>query len=150
MQITKHSLFLIINFRKNCYMKRWFNLSDKIRFLFVGCFNASVSYLIYSSICIVIGSSSYQIALAIAWLISSIVSFSTQKFLVFQGKGFWFKEYLKCCTTWFFSYLINATLLELFVKIFGINVYVSQILATFFCAIFNYILFKKYAFKKIS
>ena len=99
----------------------WFNLSDKWRFLFVGGFNAGVSYAIYSAVCIFWGETSYQAALAIAWALSSIVSFTTQKYLVFKGGGNWIKEYLKCCTTWFFSYLINAGVLEIFVKKLHIN-----------------------------
>ena len=126
----------------------WFNLSDKIRFLFVGGFNAGVSYLIYSAFCLVLGDSAYQIALALAWAISSIVSYTTQKFLVFEGKGNWVKEYLKCCTTWFFSYLINAGLLEFIVKILHLNVFVAQIVATIVSAIFTYVFFKKFAFRK--
>lgn len=126
----------------------WFKLSDKIRFLFVGGFNAGVSYLIYSAFCIVLGDSAYQIALALAWAISSIVSYTTQKFLVFEGKGNWIKEYLKCCTTWFFSYLINAGLLEFIVKILHLNVFVAQIVATIVSAIFTYVFFKKFAFRK--
>ena len=126
----------------------WFKLSDKIRFLFVGGFNAGVSYLIYSAFCIVLGDSAYQIALALAWTISSIVSYTTQKFLVFEGKGNWVKEYLKCCTTWFFSYLINAGLLEFIVKILHLNVFVAQIVATIVSAIFTYVFFKKFAFRK--
>ena len=126
----------------------WFKLSDKIRFLFVGGFNAGVSYLIYYAFCIVLGDSAYQIALALAWAISSIVSYTTQKFLVFEGKGNWVKEYLKCCTTWFFSYLINAGLLEFIVKILHLNVFVAQIVATIVSAIFTYVFFKKFAFRK--
>lgn len=126
----------------------WFKLSDKIRFLFVGGFNAGVSYLIYSAFCLVLGDSAYQIALALAWAISSIVSYTTQKFLVFEGKGNWVKEYLKCCTTWFFSYLINAGLLEFIVKILHLNVFVAQIVATIVSAIFTYVFFKKFAFRK--
>ena len=126
----------------------WFKLSDKIRFLFVGGFNAGVSYVIYSAFCIVLGDSAYQIALALAWAISSIVSYTTQKFLVFEGKGNWVKEYLKCCTTWFFSYLINAGLLEFIVKILHLNVFVAQIVATIVSAIFTYVFFKKFAFRK--
>ncbi len=126
---------------------RWFKLSDKIRFLLVGGFNASVSYLIYSAVCLVLGAHLYQVALASAWVISSVVSFTTQKFLVFRGKGNWKKEYLKCCTTWVFSYLINAALLEIIVKILHINVFVAQIVATLIAAVFTYILFKKFAFK---
>ena len=95
-----------------------------------------------------LGDSAYQIALALAWAISSIVSYTTQKFLVFEGKGNWVKEYLKCCTTWFFSYLINAGLLEFIVKILHLNVFVAQIVATIVSAIFTYVFFKKFAFRK--
>lgn len=126
----------------------WFKLSDKFRFLIIGGFNAGVSYLIYSAFCLVMGESAYQIALALAWAISSVVSYTTQKFLVFQANGNWVKEYLKCCTTWFFSYLINAGLLEFIVKILHLNVFVAQIVATFAAAVFTYIFFKKFAFRK--
>ena len=125
----------------------WFKLSDKIRFLLIGGFNAGVSYLIYSAICLILGQGAYQIALALAWAISSVVSFTTQKFLVFRGKGNWAKEYLKCCTTWVFSYLINAGLLELLVKMLHLNVFVAQIIATLAAAVFTYFLFKRFAFR---
>ncbi len=125
----------------------WFKLSDKIRFLLVGGFNAGVSYLIYSVICLVLGTGAYQIALALAWAISSVVSFTTQKFLVFKGSSNWMKEYIKCCTTWFFSYLINAGLLEFIVKILHLNVFIAQIVATLAAAVFTYFLFKKFAFR---
>ncbi len=128
-------------------IKRWFNISDKIRFLLVGGFNAGVSYLMYSAFCIILGEASYQTALAIAWIVSSVVSFTTQKFLVFRGNGSWMREYIKCCTTWVFSYMINAGLLEMFVKVFHINVYIAQIIATLIAAIFTYVVFKKFAFK---
>ena len=127
--------------------KFWFSLSDKIRFLVIGGFNAGVSYLIYSAFCLILGEAAYQIALALAWAISSVVSFTTQKFLVFEAKGNWIKEYLKCCTTWFFSYLINAGLLEFIVKILHLNVFIAQIVATLAAAIFTYVLFKKFAFR---
>lgn len=125
----------------------WFGLSDKIRFLLIGGFNAGVSYVIYSLICIIIGEESYQLALAAAWVLSSIVSFTTQRYLVFNVKGNLVKQYLKCCTTWVFSYLINATLLEVFVQKLEINVYLAQIVATLVCAIFTYVLFKTFAFR---
>ena len=144
MQKRTAYFYCIINHMREC----WFKLSDKIRFLFVGGFNAGVSYLIYSAFCLVLGDSAYQIALALAWAISSIVSYTTQKFLVFEGKGNWVKEYLKCCTTWFFSYLINAGLLEFIVKILHLNVFVAQIVATIVSAIFTYVFFKKFAFRK--
>jgi putative flippase GtrA len=129
-------------------LNKWFQLSDKIRFLFVGGLNAGISYIIYSISIIVLGENSYQISLALAWIISSVTSFTTQKLLVFNVKGNIIKQYLKCCTTWVFSYLINAFVLETLVKKAKCNVYLAQIIATVIAAIFTYIFFKKFAFKR--
>lgn len=126
----------------------WFSLSDKIRFLLVGAFNATISFIIFSLICYIIGEEYYQISLISSWIISSIVSFTTQKYLVFNIEGNIIKQYCKCCTTWAFSYLINATILEIFVQKLNMNVYYAQIMATLFCAIFTYILFKTFAFRR--
>lgn len=126
----------------------WFQMPEKLRFLFIGGFNAGVSYTIYAIYCLIFGDSSYQIALSVSWILSSIISFSSQKFFVFRSKGNWVKEYLKCCGTWFFGYFINAGLLEALVKFAHQNIYVAQIIATGLTAIFTYIMFKKFAFKK--
>ena len=130
------------------FLNFWFNLSDKIRFILVGSFNAGTSFVIFSLLCFLWNENYYQISLALSWILSSFISFATQKYLVFNVKGNIIKQYLKCCTTWFFSYLINAFLLEIFVKKLLLNVYLSQILATIVCAIFTYILLKIFAFKK--
>lgn len=129
-------------------MKKWFNLSDKIRFFIIGACNAGISYIIYSFLILLFGRSLYQLALAMAWVISSITSFTTQRCFVFNIEGNLLKQYCRCCTTWFFSYLINAILLEIFVTKLDLNVYLAQILATLTCAIFTYILFKTFAFRK--
>lgn len=133
----------------NRLKKFWFDISDKFRFLLIGGFNAGVSYLIYSVLLyFVLGESGYQYALALAWIISSIISFLTQRFFVFPVEGNLVLQYFKCCTTWFFSYLLNAFLLWLFVGKFNINAYLAQILATGCCAVFNYIMFKCFAFRQ--
>ena len=128
----------------------WFNLSDKIRFILIGGLNALISYIIFSILCLLFGVEVYQISLALSWFFSSIISFLTQKYFVFNVKGNFIKQYCKCLTTWFFSYFINAIVLELLVKKLGFNVYLGQILATLVCAIFTYVLFKKFAFCKRS
>lgn len=126
----------------------WFSLSDKIRFLFIGGVNAGISYIIYSVSVLILGEHAYQVSLALAWIISSITSFTTQRLFVFNIPGNLVKQYLKCCTTWVFSYLINAFLLEIFVQKLHINVYFAQIIATLIAAGFTYILFKKFAFRR--
>ena len=128
--------------------KFWFSLDDKIRYLIVGSFNAGICYLIYSLICLIMGDRFYQIALALAWLLSSAISFIMQRNFVFEGTGVWYKEYLKCCITWFFSYLINAGLLEFTVKSLHMNVYIAQLISNFTAAVFTYIAFKLFAFRK--
>lgn len=125
----------------------WFKLDDKIRYIFVGGFNFCVSYLIYVLFCYILGASFYQWALALSWIISSVISFATQKFLVFKGGQNWIREYIKCCSTWAVSYLVNAILLEILVKYIGINIYLSQLIATSTVAVITYILFKKFAFR---
>ena len=128
----------------NILEKTWFKLSDKIRFVFVGGLNA-----LYVSFLYIIGSGAYQISLTLAWAFSSIFSYTSQKFLVFQTKNKnILKEYFKCCITWFFSYLVNAVLLEILVSKIHINAYFAQIFATIIAAIFTYIMFKIFAFKK--
>lgn len=128
----------------------WFYFPEKIRFLIIGTFNAGFSYLIYSGICHFCGENLYQYALVVAWVLTSITSFLTQKFLVFNVKGNLVKQYLKCCLTWFFSYIINAFLLEILVQKVGLNVYIAQVLATCASAVFNYAMFKVFAFRKKS
>lgn len=125
----------------------WFNLDDKIRFLFVGGFNFVVSYIVYSILCIILGESAYQIALVLSWALCSIVSYTTQRYFVFESRGDWLKEYLKCCTTWVCSYCVNAFLLEILVRYVHMNVFLSQLIANFTAAVLTYILFKYFAFK---
>ncbi len=126
----------------------WFNISDKIRFLIIGCCNAGISYLIYSSLVFLLGEEDYQVSLACAWIITSVISFTTQRLFVFNVEGNIFIKYLKCCTTWVFSYLINAFMLEFLVKYCQLNVYLAQMIATFIAAVFTYILFKTFAFRR--
>ncbi|MCQ2744050.1 MAG: GtrA family protein [bacterium] len=131
------------------YRQFWFNISDKVRFLLVGIFNSGVSYLIYAGLLyFILGESNYQIALVLAWIISSVISFTTHRTLVFPVEGNILKQYIKCCTTWVFSYILNAFLLWSFVDKLQINAYIAQIIATAVCAVFNYIMFKLFAFKK--
>lgn len=130
------------------YIKElWFNLSYKMRFLIIGCINTGISYGFYVLFCLILGNSSYQTALILSWIFSSIISFTAQKYFVFKSKGNWFKEYFKCCLVWSLSYFINALCLELCVNILGINIFAAQILSTGCTAVITYILFKKFAFK---
>lgn len=128
--------------------KFWLNLSDKIRFCIIGVINAIIAYLIYVFFLFILGKAFYQISLILSWVISSVSSFLLHRFFVFRVKGNILKQYIKCLMTWIVAYFINAVLLEIFVKNFHINPYISQIIATGLAAIFSFVAFKLVAFKK--
>ena len=128
----------------------WFRISDKIRFLLVGGFNACVQYALYACFLYFCGEEIYQTALVLSWIISSFSSFATQKIFVFCTKGKfvdWLKEYIKCLGVWLVSYSINAIILGVLVKFAAINAYIAQIIAVACTTVSSYILFKYFAFK---
>ena len=128
--------------------EKWCRISDKIRFLLIGGVNAAISYVIFAIALYLIGHEHYQLCVALQWVISSVFSFVNQKIFVFCTKGHWIEEYLKCCTTWFISYLLNVVILELLVRFFIPNAYISQIISIFVVSVSTYILFKYFAFKR--
>ncbi len=128
----------------------WCKLDDKIRFLIIGALNAAISYVIFAAALFIIGETYYQICVALQWGISSIFSYLNQKFFVFCTKGNYVKEYLKCCTTWLVSYLVNVIILEVLMKFVFKNAYIAQFISIFLVSVITYVLFKYFAFKKPS
>lgn len=129
-------------------MDKWLKLPDFIRFLIIGCINAGISYIIYALAVLLLGEAYYQLCVALQWILSSFISYLNQKFFVFCTRGNYIKEYLKCCTTWGISYLLNVIILEIFVRFIIKNVYIAQFISLFVVSISTYILFKCFAFKK--
>lgn len=126
---------------------RWCSIDDKIRFMIIGFINAVNSYIIFAIALFLIGKEHYQLCVTLQWTVSSVFSYLTQKFFVFCTRGNYIKEYIKCCTTWFVSYLLNVVVLELLVRFAIKNVYVSQMLSIMIVSIATYILFKYFAFR---
>ncbi len=128
--------------------KNWCRIDDKIRFVIIGCINAAIAFGIYSLSVLILGSEFYQLCVVLQWTLSSVTSYLNQKFFVFCTKGNYIKEYLKCCSTWFVSYLLNVVILELLVRFAIKNVYISQFISISLVSICTYVLFKYFAFKK--
>ena len=129
----------------------WFRLPDKIRFLLVGGFNATVHYSIYALLLWLWGETHYMAALNWSWIISSVSSFICQKVFVFCTKGRlidWLKEYVKCLATWLISYLINAFVLWLLVDVFNMNPYIAQIIGVACTTVSSYCFMKYFVFRK--
>lgn len=129
-------------------MDRWLKLPDFVRFLIIGCVNAGISYIIYALAVFVLGEAYYQLCVTLQWVLSSFISYLNQKFFVFCTRGNYIKEYLKCCTTWAISYILNVIILEIFVRFIIKNVYIAQFISLFLVSVSTYVLFKFFAFKK--
>lgn len=125
----------------------WFRIPEKLRFLLVGGFNTVVSYVMFAGLILLLGEAKYQQSLVLSWVLSSFISFTTQKIFVFQTKGNWCKEYVKCVLTWSIGYAINAVVLEVVVSALDMNVYIGQALSILLTTVITYILFKHFAFK---
>ena len=128
--------------------KLWYGLDDKIRFVVIGCINAAISYIIFIICILLLGESLRQLCVALQWIISSVFSYLNQKFFVFHTKGNYLSEYLKCCSTWFLSYVLNVIILEILVRYFIKNVLISQFVSLLIVSVVTYVLFKYFAFKK--
>ena len=126
----------------------WFNLNDKIRFFIIGCVNAAISYFIFVICLLLLGDDLRQLCVALQWIISSVFSYLNQKFFVFGTKGNYFSEYVKCCSTWFVSYILNVIILEILIKYCIKNVLISQFVSLLVVSVITYILFKYFAFSK--
>lgn len=126
----------------------WFKIPEKLRFLLVGGFNTVISYFMFLVFTLILGNQRYQICLVFAWIVSSVISFSTQKIFVFCTRGQWLMEYYKCCMSWMIAYLINAGILEISVRCLRLTPYIGQFLSLLITTVVTYILFKKFAFKR--
>lgn len=124
----------------------WMKFPEKLRFLLVGGYNTVVSYFIYV-VCLYVSEGNYpQVSLFLSFLISSVNSYVTQKFYVFNTRGNYVREYILCLASWGVSYIANAGLLLMFTSFFSMNPYVAQIFCLIIVAVLNYILLKYIAF----
>ena len=128
-------------------MYMWLKIPRFMRFLIIGSVNAGISYIIYAICVLIFGTQHYQLCVTLQWVLSSFTSYFNQKFFVFCTKGNYVKEYLKCCSTWAVSYILNVVILEIMVRYLIKNVYIAQFICLFLVSIATYILFKFLAFR---
>lgn len=133
----------------NLYLKLfhfWMHFPQKIRFLLVGGYNTLFSYVLFVLFVNFFGNETAQISLLAAYVISSVNNYLTQKFYVFNTRGDYWQEYIKCCSVWLASYGVNAVLLFLLMHLLHLNPYIGQLSAIVCVIVFNYVLLKHFAF----
>ena len=125
----------------------WLKIDDKIRFLIIGCVNAGISYIIFIILVLLLGEARHQLCVTGQWVLSSFISYLNQKFFVFNTRGNYIKEYIKCCSTWAVSYVLNLIILEILIRYMIKNVFIAQFISLFVVSVVTYVLFKYFAFR---
>lgn len=98
----------------------WFKQNEKLRFLLVGGFNTSTSFVIYY-ILLFFTSGREQLSLFLMNLININISITTMRYYVFRSHGNFWQEYVKAFSSYIVLYFINVALLAFFVHIVHIT-----------------------------
>lgn len=116
-----------------------------IKYLMVGMINTLVGFgiifiLMYRGLL-------PEIANFIGYLCGFILSFILNKYFTFKSKNYVKSEFIRFALSMGIAYLINLLILVISYRYFGINEYISQIIAGIFYTLSGYLLSKFYAFK---
>lgn len=122
-----------------------------ILYLFFGGITTFVNYLVFFS-CIHIWELSVLISNTLAWLISVLVAFITNKTFVFRKKSDNIIDFLIELVLFFtsrvFSGFSETAILIIGINLLGINDVFMKIIASIFVVIFNYVFSINITFKK--
>lgn len=98
----------------------WFRINQKIRFLLVGGFNTTTSFVLYY-LFLYITQGREQISLLLMNIININISIVTMRYYVFQSHGDFKQEYLKAFSSYIVLYFINTGLLAFFVRVIRVQ-----------------------------
>ncbi len=132
--------------KEKSYLDHWFEIDERWRYLTVAVGNVTLKYLLFALL-LSVYAEHYQICLFLSWLLSSFSAFAGYKFLVFATEGNHWREYFKSTAILGWSYLLNSLLLWILVGKMLLNPYAAQALVLSVLTLFNFVLFKHFAFK---
>lgn len=122
-----------------------------IKYLIIGVLTTIINYLVF-----VISINSFGIEMhisnIIAWIVSVIFAYFTNKLFVFESKSFAFqiigKEILSFGAARVFSLVLEEIILYVFVNLLNMNQLIIKLIANVVVIIVNYVLSKFIIFKK--
>ncbi len=149
--------FIFRNKKVNESLKKVFS-RETVTYLIFGFLTTVINLLAFKIFDSIIGNDSifgkygYQIANFIAWVLSVMFAYITNKLWVFESKSFkakvLIKEIISFVGARVASYFIEVGGLWLLVTYVGIGKMISKILIAVFVIIFNYVFSKLIIFKK--
>lgn len=124
---------------------------ELIRYLIIGVLTTVINYIAFVIFANVI-KIDMHISNIIAWLISVIFAYFTNKLFVFESKSFkplvLLKEVVTFGAARVFSLLLEEIILYVFVDLLNMNKLIIKLIANIIVIIINYILSKFLIFKK--
>jgi len=127
------------------------NHKEIIKYLIIGVLITILNYLTFA-VLTKIFKIDIHISNIIAWVISVVLAYFTNKLIVFESKSFKTEVILKEITSFgaarVFSLLIEELILYVFVNILNMNELIIKFIANIIVIIVNYIFSKLFIFKK--
>lgn len=135
---------------KELYIK----YKEIINYIIFGGLTTVTNFVVYF-ICTKIFSIDEVISNGIAWFISVLFAYITNKIFVFESKKSGFKEIVVEMTSFFLARILSGICCDvgtfaLMVKVLAINDVVAKIVTQVMVIVMNYVLSKLVIFKKVS
>lgn len=151
MSNTKNMIKLLEDYIEDVNHISWFNkYREALLYLFFGGCTTLVNIVAFY-IVRKFGVSTY-ITNIIAWFLSVVFAFITNKLFVFESKNTSFKDSFKECFSFFLfrviSLVFDMGIMYLFIDLLNINEMVSKVFSNIFVIIINYVFSKLFIFKK--
>jgi putative flippase GtrA len=123
-------------------------LPEKLRFLLIGGANTAFGLFAFAALYFLLPESvHYLIILVLANFVSVLFAYFMLKIFVFQTKGSYLKEFVRCYSVYLSILGLNAVLLFICVSLLHFPVLLSQIGVTVLLVIYSYIGHKKFSFR---
>ena len=144
---TNNMIKLLEDYIEDTNHRSWFNRSyEVLSYLFFGGCTTLVNIITFWVLRLL--KLGVYTSNTIAWVLSVLFAFITNRLFVFQSKGKILKEIVSFFGFRLLSLLFDMGIMYLFVDIFKWNDLVSKIIANVFVIIINYIFSKVFIFKK--
>lgn len=124
----------------------WFKISRPIRFLLVGGFNTTVSFVLFGIL--IYFQTPYALALIICYAVGINLSVQTMKTFVYQSRQTAWPEYARGWLVYLSAYAVNYIFLYVCIDVFNLGAIFSQAFYTVISSFILYKLHKYFTFKQ--
>lgn len=144
---TNNMIKLLEDYIEESNHRSWFNKSyEVLSYLFFGGCTTLINIISFWLLRLIkMGVYTSNI---IAWIVSVLFAFITNKLFVFESKGNAFKEGISFFGFRLLSLIFDMGIMYLFIDILNLNDLLSKVITNIFVIIINYIFSKVFIFKK--